>query len=174
MPGRGSPGVCRQIADGLEAAHEKGIIHRDLKPANVKITPDGKVKVLDFGLAKAFHGDRAAADARNSPTLTDQMTRPGVILGTCGLHGARAAKGSRRTISHGHLGLRRRPVRVSRRATAFEGETITETLASILRGEPNWGALTTEAPRITIRILIAPLSPERPGFSPARYRRCPY
>jgi serine/threonine protein kinase len=85
--------VCRQIAEGLEAAHEKGVIHRDLKPANVKITPEGKVKVLDFGLAKALQGETSAADASKSPTLTDQMTRPGVILGTAAYMSPEQAKG---------------------------------------------------------------------------------
>ena len=85
--------VCRQIAEGLEAAHEKGIIHRDLKPANVKVTPEGKVKVLDFGLARALHDQASNADLSHSPTITDEMTRPGVVLGTAAYMSPKQAKG---------------------------------------------------------------------------------
>src|SRR6266852_9293354 len=73
--------IARQIAEALESAHERGIIHRDLKPANVKITPDGKVKVLDFGLAKAFAGEGGDVNVSNSPTMMSG-SMPGVILGT--------------------------------------------------------------------------------------------
>jgi serine/threonine-protein kinase len=75
-------GVCRQIAEALETAHGKGIIHRDLKPANIKITPEGKVKVLDFGLAKAFQAEPSDMDLSQSPTVTGEDASAGKILGT--------------------------------------------------------------------------------------------
>src|SRR5438128_1728081 len=84
MPLETALDVARQMADGLEAAHEKGIIHRDLKPANIKITPEGAVKLLDFGLAKAMEGTTQSSDPENSPTLTQHTSVSGVIMGTAG------------------------------------------------------------------------------------------
>ena len=85
--------IARQIAEALEAAHEKSIIHRDLKPANVKLTLEGKVKVLDFGLAKAFEGDLTNEDMNNSPTMSRAATMQGVILGTAAYMSPEQARG---------------------------------------------------------------------------------
>ncbi len=85
--------LALQIAEALEAAHEKAVIHRDLKPTNIKITPDGKVKVLDFGLAKAFAGDQSDVNLSHSPTLSMQATQQGVILGTAAYMSPEQAKG---------------------------------------------------------------------------------
>ena len=86
-------GIAKQIAEALEYAHDKGVIHRDLKPANVKITPEGAVRVLDFGLAKALDDDPGAGDSRNSPTLSLGATRLGTILGTAAYMSPEQAKG---------------------------------------------------------------------------------
>src|ERR1700674_572166 len=85
--------IAKQIAEALEAAHEKGISHPDLKPADVKLTPEGKVKVLDFGLAKAFAGGASTEDIGNSPTLSMAATMQGVILGTAAYMSPEQARG---------------------------------------------------------------------------------
>jgi eukaryotic-like serine/threonine-protein kinase len=130
--------ICRRIADGLEAAHEKGVIHRDLKPANVMITEGDKVKILDFGLAKALSDETQNVDSSQSPTLTEAMTRPGVILGTAAYMSPEQAKGKSvdRRADIWAFGCILYECLTGKRA--FEGETVTETLASVLTKEPEW------------------------------------
>jgi serine/threonine-protein kinase len=139
-------GVCRQITEGLEGAHEKGIIHRDLKPANIKMTPEGKVKILDFGLAKAFRDDPAGIDPAQSPTITNQMTRPGVIMGTAAYMSPEQARGkpADKRADIWAFGCILYECLTGKRA--FEGETVTEIVAAILKGEPNWQALPDATP----------------------------
>src|SRR5262249_8919991 len=93
LPVAESLNIAAQICEGLEAAHEKGIVHRDLKPANVKITPEGNVKVLDFGLAKALENVQGASSLSNSPTIGVMNTNDGVILGTASYMSPEQARG---------------------------------------------------------------------------------
>ena len=122
--------VARQIAEALEAAHEKGIIHRDLKPANIKITPDGTVKVLDFGLAKVFAREGSGNDSSQTPAITIKETREGVIAGTAAYMSPEQARGKavdKRTDIWAfgcvlYEMLTARP--------AFRGETVSDTIAA--------------------------------------------
>src|SRR5438309_2356283 len=135
-----------QIAEALEAAHENGIIHRDLKPANVKLTPEGKIKVLDFGPAKAFAGDAADSNPAESPTLSVAATARGVVLGTAAYMSPEQARGKavdKRTDIWA-FGCVLYELLTGKQA--FEGETVTEILASVLKGEPDWQALPPSTP----------------------------
>jgi eukaryotic-like serine/threonine-protein kinase len=145
--------IAKQICEALEYAHERGIVHRDLKPANIKVTKDDAVKVLDFGLAKAVEGDPSSIDISSSPTMSRMATMQGVLLGTAAYMSPEQAKA--------------KPV--DRRADiwafgcvlyemltgkmAFTGETVSDTLAAVIRAEPDWSQLPSNTPA-RVRVLL--------------------
>jgi len=145
--------LARQIAEALEYAHEHGIIHRDLKPPNVKVTPEGTVKVLDFGLAKALAEESAPPDISNSPTLSGAATKAGHILGTAAYMSPEQARGkpADRRADIWSFGVLLYEMLTGK--PSFPGETVSDTLAAVLRAEPDWSVLPAATPPRIRRLL---------------------
>jgi serine/threonine protein kinase len=152
LPDQEALAIARQIAEGLEAAHEKGVVHRDLKPANIKITPQGVVKVLDFGLAKAT-GDGSGLDLTQPPTATIGDTREGVILGTAAYMSPEQARGKpvdKRTDIWA-FGCVLYEILTGRHP--FDADSVSETLAKVIEREPDWRVLPAATPSSVVRTL---------------------
>ncbi|HKH71145.1 MAG TPA: serine/threonine-protein kinase, partial [Vicinamibacterales bacterium] len=155
--------LARQIAEGLEAAHEQGIVHRDLKPANIKVRPDGTVKVLDFGLAKAAEPAGAISPGLSlSPTITSPaMTAAGLILGTAAYMSPEQAKGrdADKRSDVWSFGAVLYEMLTARRA--FDGDDVSDTMASVLKSEPDWSTVPADVPPAVVSLMKGCLVKDR-------------
>ncbi len=146
--------IIQQLIDALEYAHDKGIVHRDFKPANIKITPEGRVKVLDFGLAKALSNDAPARDPTDSPTITMRATQAGVIMGTAAYMSPEQARG--RSVDR-RADIWAFGVVVYEMLTGrplFRGETVSDTLAAVLTREPDFSGAPARFERLLRLCLV--------------------
>jgi Protein kinase domain/WD40-like Beta Propeller Repeat len=145
--------LAKQIAEALEYAHERGIVHRDLKPANIKITPEGVVKVLDFGLAKVTDPVALAADPANLPTLSMRATEVGVIMGTAAYMSPEQARGGvvDKRADIWAFGVVLYEMLAGRRL--FKGDTVSDTLAAVLKTDPDWEQVPLQVRRLIQRCL---------------------
>src|ERR1700733_9785349 len=145
--------IAKQIAEGLEYAHDRGIVHRDLKPSNINLANNNAVKILDFGLAKALEGDPASVDVSSSPTISRMATQAGIILGTAAYMAPEQAKGKSvdRRADIWSFGCVLYEMLTGK--MAFSGETVTDTLAAVIRGEPDWALLPANTPQAVRNLL---------------------
>jgi eukaryotic-like serine/threonine-protein kinase len=153
--------LARQIVEALEVAHQSGVIHRDLKPANIKLTAEGDVKVLDFGLAKVAESALAASNPAASPTLTLEATRAGMILGTAAYMPPEQARGAvvDKRADVWAFGCVLFEMLAGKRV--FEGGSTTDVLAAVVRAEPDWSALPDDTPASILRLLKRCLDKDR-------------
>src|SRR5262245_13410852 len=146
LPLEESLAIGRQVAEGLEAAHEAGLVHRDLKPANIKVTPQGKLKILDFGLAKVLETPSSSEELSSFPTQVADETRPGVVLGTLEFMSPEQARGKpvdKRTDIWAFGCILFEMLSGTR---PFAGETPSDVIAAVLTAEPEWRALPSDTP----------------------------